>query len=67
MKITTTTNHDITFAVEAFTNTEGGMDHENYGDTVHDLPSAIRLLELARVAQPKEPWVIVCDVKTVTQ
>ena len=67
MKITTSTSHNIIFTVEAFWDEEGGMGQDQYGDEVQELPEAIKLLELARVAKPKEKWLIVCHVETVTK
>ena len=64
MNIKTTTSHAITFTVEAFWDEEGGMGHDQYGEAAQDLPQAIRILELARVAQPQTDWCIVADVKT---
>lgn len=64
MKLQTTTSHTISFTVEAFWNEEGGMGQDQYGEAVDTLQQAVRLLELARVKDPKTNWVIVCDVKT---
>lgn len=66
MNLKTTTSHAITFTVEAFWDEEGGMGQSQYGEGVQELAQAVRLLELARIAQPKEPWRIVADVKTTT-
>lgn len=66
MNLKTTTSHAITFTVEAFWDEEGGMGQDQYGEGVQELAQAVRLLELARIAQPKEPWRIVADVKTTT-
>lgn len=66
MNIKTTTSHAITLTVEAFWSEEGGMGQDQYGEAVQELPQAIRLLELARVAQPETDWKIVGDVKTTT-
>jgi hypothetical protein len=52
----------ITFYVSYFEAQEGGMDSENYGETVSTIEEAIHLLELAMVAFPSCDWVIVCDV-----
>lgn len=65
MIIKTTISHSVSFTVQAFWHEEGGMGQDQYGEAVTELPQAIRLLELARVAQPKTNWVIVADVKTV--
>jgi hypothetical protein len=64
MNLKTTTSHTVTFAVRAFINTEGGMDEDEFGPYVADLPGAIHLLELARIKDPRTPWVIVADVQT---
>lgn len=66
MIIKTTTSHNITFAVKAFWDEAGGMGENSYGNPDKDLPEAIRLLELAKVASPEDPWVIVCEVTTTT-
>ena len=69
MTLSKTTTHEITFTVEAFWDEEGGMGNDSFGDEQKDLPSAVQLLELARVARPKELqlWVIVARVKTTTK
>jgi hypothetical protein len=64
MNIKTTTSHTISFTVEAFWSEEGGMGQDQYGEPVQELPQALRLLELAQVAQSKTNWVIVASVKT---
>lgn len=64
MNLKTTTSHTVSFTVEAFWSEEGGMGQDRYGEAVQELPQAIRLLELARVAQPKTDWVIVGKVTT---
>lgn len=66
MDIKTTTTYNITFSVRAFWNEEGGMGEDWFGKPVSELPEAIHLLELARVSQPNEDWIIACDVKTKT-
>jgi hypothetical protein len=66
MNIKTTTSHAITFTVEAFWSEEGGMGQDQYGEAVQELPQAIRLLELARVATPAMDWKIVVHVTTTT-
>lgn len=66
MKLSTTTHHAVTFTVKAFWPEEGGMGSDQYGESVQELAQAIRLLELARVAQPKTDWKIVGEVKTTT-
>ena len=64
MKLTTTVTHDIDFTVSYFEHAEGGMNSDTFGKTVNDLPSAVRLLELAKVQHPENDWVIVADVST---
>ncbi len=63
MKITTVSNYIISFSVQYFHETEGGMDHETYGKICDTLPEAIHLLELAKVHNSTSRWIIVCDVK----
>jgi hypothetical protein len=64
VKLTTTVTHDIDFTVCYFERTEGGMDYNTFGKTVNDLPSAIRILELAKALSPEHGWKIVADVTT---
>lgn len=66
MKITTQTTHEISFDVKAFEGEEGGMHVLDFGESCKELPAALRLLELARVQNPKVDWVIVLDVAVVT-
>lgn len=66
MKLTTTVTHDITFHVAYYEATEGGMDHDTYGSPVGDISAAVRLLELAKIQDPKMDWVIVAEVSTHT-
>ncbi len=64
MKLSTTKTHDITFTVEYFQGTEGGMDSEQYGEEMATIQEAVALLELAQIARKDEDWVIVARVKT---
>lgn len=70
MKLTTQTSHEIKFSIEQFSGTEGGMDHDIFGDPVDSLPEAIHLLTVAnKDLNPKlhDMYVIVCHVKTVNK
>ena len=40
------------------------MGHSQYGEAVQEMPQALRLLELARISEPKTDWKIVGDVTT---
>lgn len=65
MKLTQTTEHEITFTVESFWSEEGGMGQNEYGKQVNTLEEAIHLLELARVARSTNTeWIIVGRVAT---
>jgi len=64
MKITTTTDHDIRFTVEAFWGEEGGMGTDSFGSESLTLAEAVHTLELARARDAKVDWVIVGKVKT---
>ena len=67
MKISKSTSYDIKFKVEYFEPQEGGMDNEQFGDTVDTLEEALHLLDLAKAQQthPKDlsEWIITCEVK----
>ena len=78
MKLTTTTEHNIKFTVESFWDEEGGMGHDQFGESVETLADAVALLDIARgggtkvgrtdyIAARNEPpmdWVIVARVET---
>ena len=70
MKINLTTTHELTFAVEAFWNEEGGMGEDQFGKDVPTLEEALALLMQARATNAKTPpgheipWIITIDVKT---
>jgi hypothetical protein len=66
MTIKTTTVHTLVFSVEAFWHEEGGMGTEQWGQTVSEMAEAIRMLEMARLCNPKQDWVVVIRAKTVT-
>lgn len=61
MRLVTEKIHTVTFSVERFTGTEGGMNHEQFGEDKNTLAEAIDVLELAFVTRG-DGWVIVCDV-----
>ena len=67
MEIKKTTSYKVTFSVESFTQTEGGMDHNEFGKPVNTLEEAIHLLELAEATQPagdyQANWIITVDVQ----
>ena len=62
MKMETRTIYNITFSVKYFDGTEGGMEEGSFGQTMNTLPEAIELLRVARTNDPKNDWIIVCDV-----
>lgn len=64
MHINVTKAHKVTFCVEYFEATEGGMDNEMYGGQVNTIEEAISLLELAQVSDPKSDWMITARVTT---
>jgi hypothetical protein len=64
MKIESKTTHIVTFDVQYFESTEGGMDSASYGKTCTDIGSAIEQLRLAKIADPDSDWIITCDVQT---
>lgn len=43
------------------------MGTDSYGKPVQEIWQAIRLLELARIAQPDEDWIIVGELETTTE
>jgi hypothetical protein len=65
MELKTTTTHKITFSVQYFEATEGGMDSEQYGKDVDNLKEAVNLLLLANVARPDCNWMVVGNVQTI--
>lgn len=64
MNISITTSHTVVFTVQAFWDEEGGMGQDQYGKGVSELADAIRMVDLARIADPKREWVIVGTVTT---
>jgi hypothetical protein len=64
MKTSHTVEHNIKFSVQAFWNEEGGMDQTEFGGSVETLNEALHIFTVAQLQQPKEPWIIVCDVTT---
>lgn len=54
-------SYEVSFSVEYFMPTEGGMEHEIYGYR-HTLEDAISLLEYANQNASGVDWVIVCNV-----
>lgn len=64
MKLTITKVEELTFSVESFEATEGGMDHEVFGKDCFELSEVVELLSLAKIARPNYEWVIVCRVTT---
>lgn len=65
MKITKKATYKITFAVDYFEATEGGMDYYQYGKNVNTLEEAIHLLELAKTDRMEgdRDWIITCNVE----
>lgn len=57
--ITVTNTYELTFAVEYFEPTEGGMDHEVFGTPKATLPEALALLDVANESRSDRGWVIV--------
>jgi len=64
MKITVTKTYELTYSVQYFDQTEGGMDNGSFGDQVKTIEEAVSLLEIARVTRSDEDWVIVVEVET---
>lgn len=63
MNIKTITSHTVTFSIQYFQETEGGMIRGHYGHVCQDIASAIELLRLAKI-HSGDDWMIVCDVET---
>lgn len=64
MKIKSVTTHTVTFSVQYFEATEGGMDNGTFGNECSDIGAAITLLQLAKAQNDQRDWTIVCDVHT---
>lgn len=64
MQIAITKTHKITFAVEYFEPTEGGMDSERFGEEVETLEEAVVLLEIAKRKDSRNDWIITATVET---
>lgn len=64
MKLSINVVSDLTFRVEYFENSEGGMDSDTYGNEVYTIEEAVHLLSLANVAQPNYDWTITVYVDT---
>ena len=64
MKIKSVQTHTVTFSVQSFEDSEGGMDHKWFGKEVGDIGAAIQQLQLAQASGRDGNWMIVCDVKT---
>lgn len=62
MKIQKLLTHEVTFSVEYFEGTEGGMDHWTFGRECGDIGAAIQALQLAKISEPNRDWIIVCNV-----
>lgn len=67
MKMTITTTYEIKYSVEYFRATEGGMDHEQFGDCVDSLPEALALLDVATSTRKDDGWVITLNVQKITK
>ncbi len=67
MKLSVTTTHELTFAVEYFHQEEGGMSNERFGEGRQTLQEAIELLTIAKNHSPKNDWIITVDVKTTVK
>lgn len=65
MKIETKIAHTITFSVQSFQATQGGMDHDHFGKECNTLSEAIEQLRMAEVSGKDGDWIIVCDVATI--
>ena len=65
MKLTKTTEHNLTFSVWYHYSSEGGVDSEQFGNDVKTLEEAIEIWDLANVSRPAEDWVIVGTVEKV--
>lgn len=65
MIIQNTTKYNLTFKVEYFQPTEGGMDSEQFGASVAELTDALRILESAKNTRPKQEWIITVETTLV--
>lgn len=63
MKVTKTINYSVTFTIQYFETTEGGMDSGTYGRDCAELSDAIMQLELAQIAEPGREWIITAEVE----
>jgi hypothetical protein len=63
MKITVNTTYEVSYQVCFHRQTEGGMDYREFGESCKTLEQAISNLELARLSEKGEDWIIVCDVQ----
>ena len=64
MKIKSVTTHTVTFSVQSFEETEGGMVQQWFGQECGDIGAAIQQLQLAEASERSGNWIIVCNVKT---
>lgn len=64
MKYKITNEYEITYSVEYFLNTEGGMDTEGWTDGLESLQEAVHSLEMAEASRPNFDWIITVQVKT---
>ena len=71
MNITSTKTCIVTFTVEYFEATEGGMDTDSYGGSVETIQEAIQLLADAenstKSVKNGPKWMIVARVKTIVK
>ena len=64
MEIKVTKKHKVTFAVEYFESTEGGMDSARFREGIVSIEEAITALELAQVSEMRRDWIITAEVTT---
>ena len=67
MKLTTMTTVHLTFDVQYFEDTEGGMHTGSFGSACSTLEAAVEQWRLAQVANPRRDWVIVTIPTVQTQ
>jgi len=64
MEIKVTKKHKVTFAIEYFEQTEGGMDYNKFRDGIGTIEEAIAALEMADVNRAGHNWIITAEVTT---
>ncbi len=56
--------HEISFLIEYYEPTEGGMQNEAFSDEVQTIEEAVSTLEIAKKTKPERDWIITARVET---